>query len=88
MSPKELDMQSPVVIDKWIDINSDQARMLDDDLDLSKKMMRIGLEANMMFFDNDGRMWGRDEKKSICYPFHFESGKKLIGYRSCKKAAN
>ena len=88
MSPSELDKQSPVCIDRWIDVDSEEAKLKDEDRSLTKKMMRIGFEDGWMHTDNDGRIWGFDKERNIYYPFHFEDGKQLVGYRIAKKAAN
>ena len=88
MTAKEFDLQSPVKIDRWIDIGSSEAKELDEDLDLAKRIMRIGFEDSWMSTDSLGRIWGFDPKRNIYFPFHFENGKELIGYRIAKKAAN
>lgn len=88
LNPAELDKQSPVNIDRWIDIDSEEAKLKDEDRALTKKMIRIGFEDGWMHTDNDGRIWGYDKGRNIYYPFHFEDGKKLLGYRMAKKAVN
>jgi hypothetical protein len=88
-SPKELDEQSKIRIDRWIDVESTECKELDDNYALTKKMIRMlhDKEPAYLFTDTHGRLWGRGEDNSF-YPFHFEYGKKLIGYRLSKKAAN
>jgi len=86
-SPRELDTQSPVKIDRWVDIDTQEWRDLDEDPALTKKMMKIGFEANVLFTDSMGRIWGKGEGGKY-YPFHFDKGPKLYGFRLSKKAAN
>ncbi len=88
MTPAELDKQSPVKIDRWVDIDSEEAKTLDEDRALTKKMVRIGFEDKWMITDNLGRIWGFNAEKNLFFPFHFENGKELIGYRMAKVAAN
>ena len=88
MTPQEFDAQSPVKIDKWLDIESSDAKDMDSDRDLTKKMIRIGFEDGWMVTDSLGRIWGKSESKGTYFPFHFEYGKQLIGYRIAAKAAN
>lgn len=87
-TPKELDAQSLVVLDGWIDIDSERWRDVDDDPGLTKKFLRLGFQAPAyLFTDTDGRIWGRGEN-GYYYPYHLEYGKKKYGLRMPKKAAN
>jgi len=87
-TPKELDRQSGVHIDKWIDIDSPECIELDDGYrDFTKQCIRFGFESGHMFCDTDGRIWG-GVKGGLYFPFHFEAGTKLYGYKFSKKAAN
>ena len=86
--PKELDKQSPVFIDEWLDIDSNKCKMLDDDRAFTKKCILIGMESGFMSTDSDGRYWGFDAKKNTYYPLHFNVGNKLYGYKQSKKASN
>ena len=88
MTPADFDKQSPVKIDRWIDIDSEEAKAKDPDRAFAKKLLRIGFEDGWLQTDSDGRVWGFDPKRNIYYPTHFEDGKKLLGYRIAKKAAN
>lgn len=88
LTPAEFDKQSPVKIDRWIDIDSSEAKELDEDRVLTKKMVRIGFEDGWMHLDSLGRIWGKGNTKDTYFPFHFENGKELIGYRMTKKAVN
>jgi hypothetical protein len=86
MSPKELDAQSPVKIDEWLDIDGERCKELDPDRKNTKFFMKIGFEDKFLFTDISGRIWGRGSDNY--YPFHFNIGKKLYGFRIAKKAAN
>ena len=87
-SPKELDEQSPITLDGWVDIDSERWREIDDDPGLTKKWLRLGFQEPAYFFtDTDGRVWGRGEN-GYWYPYHIEYGKKKYGLRIAKKAAN
>ena len=87
-SPKELDAQSAIKIDRWIAIDSEEWKELDDNPALTKKFLRLGFqEPAYLFTDTLGRVWGRGENGKY-YPFHFNKGKTLIGYRLPQKAAN
>lgn len=87
-SPRELDAQSKIKIDRWIDIDSEEWRELDDDPGLTKKFLKLGFKEPAYFFtDSDGRVWGKGEDGRY-YPFHFRKWAKNIGYRLPKKAAN
>jgi hypothetical protein len=86
--PKELDAQSKIKIDRWIDVDSEESWELDDDPALTKKLIRLGFQKPEYFFtDSMGRIWGRGEDGHY-YPYHFTSYGKNIGYRLPKKAAN
>jgi len=89
LSPKELDTQSKIKISKWIDVESEECRALDDNYALTKKMIRMLYEKEpaYLFTDQRGYLWGMGEDGRY-YPFHFEYQGKLIGYRLSKKAAN
>jgi hypothetical protein len=88
-APKDLDAQSKIMIDEWIDVDSDEVRSMDDNYALTKKMIRMlhDKEPAYLFTDSLGRLFGKGED-GFYYPFHFEYGKKLIGYRLSTKAAN
>ncbi len=85
LSPTELDKQSLLKIDKWLDIDSEECKDKDPDYALTKRFLRILKDD--LFTDKLGRIWGRGEDSRF-YPFHFNIGKKLYGFRVAKKAAN
>jgi hypothetical protein len=88
MTPKELDAQSPIKIDRWVDVSSAECKELDDTYAFTKKCIAIGMEDKWMFVDSLGRIWGKSSDSTTCFPFHFEHGKQLIGYRLSTRAAN
>ncbi len=87
---QELDAQSPVKIDRWIDVDSEECKDMDETPDFTRKIMRIGFEDGWLFTDLQGRIWGhaKNEENGPFFPFHFEWGSQLIGYRISKRAAN
>ena len=89
MTPMELDNQSPIKIDRWIEVHSQECKELDDGLHwFTLKCINIGFEDGWMIADMHGRIWGRNRETGIYYPFHTEHGKELVGYRLSGKAAN
>ena len=89
ISPKELDAQSPVKISRWLDIDSEECKELDQDRQFTNKILRFGFEDKWLKVDAQGRVFGLDPQNNLYYPLHFEGRKKeLIGYRITKKAAN
>ena len=87
ITPADLDKQSPIKIDKWLDIDSEECKEKDPDRALSKKWMKICMEDGFLFTDSLGRVWGRGET-GVCFPYHFNVGKRLYGFRVSAKAAN
>lgn len=85
-SAKQLDSQCKVKITRWIDIDSEECAMLDPDIALAKKWAKLLMPDGSLFTDSEGRIWGKG--KEGYYPFHFEVGNKLYGYRMSKKATN
>jgi hypothetical protein len=85
-SPKELDAQSKIRIDEWVDVESERCKEIDDDYALTKRIVKM-LYPEYLFTDTLGRLWGRGED-NLFYPYHFTYGKKQIGFRLSNKAAN
>lgn len=88
LNPEQLDAQCPVKIDRWIDIDSEEAKRIDDNRAFTKKIIKIGFEGSYLFIDTHGRLWGKTKKCDQYSPLHIEHGNKLIGYRMSKNAAN
>jgi hypothetical protein len=87
-SPQELDRQAKIIVDEWLEVESDLCRQMDDNYLLTKKIIKLGFqEPAYLFADSNGRLWGRGEDDHY-YPFHFIVEDKVIGYRLSKKAAN
>jgi hypothetical protein len=87
-SPKELDAQSIVKIDEWVDLGSERWRDTDDDPALTKQWVKLLMsEPAYLVADSYGRLWGK-RKDGGYDPYHYNYGKKLIGIRLAKKAAN
>jgi hypothetical protein len=83
LKPSELDKQSPVSLDGWVDIDSERFKEVDDNPSFTKKIIRLGIVNP----DSLGRLWGKN-KDDVYYPLHLEYGKKKYGIRIAKKAAN
>jgi hypothetical protein len=88
-SPQELDAQSKIQISRWIDIESQECREIDENYSFTKQMIRTlhDQEPQYLFTDQNGRLWGKGVDQRY-YPFHMEYKGKLIGYRLSKKASN
>jgi hypothetical protein len=87
LTPQQLDKQNSVLIDSWIDINCARAQEWDNDHDLSIKWMKMAAEAQMLRIDTQGRLWG-ESGDGKWFPYHFEHGNKLVGYKLSSLAAN
>lgn len=87
LTPEELDLQSSVVLDDWVDIDSERWKDTDDNPMFTKKILRMGM-GDFLFVDTLGRVWGKSKEENKFYPFHYEYGKKKYGYRIPGKAAN
>jgi hypothetical protein len=84
--PKTLDAQARVQVDRWVDLYSVECRDLDSGYKLAIEWFKM-LEGTNLFTDSNGRIFGKGND-GTWYPFHFQAGKKLIGYRVSAKAAN
>jgi len=87
MRPQELDQQSNVNISRWVELNSQECRDMDDSYHFTQKCVKIGFEDGWMIVDAMGRLWGKG-KAGEYFPFHFTYGNQNIGYRISAKAAN
>lgn len=88
-TPKELDAQSKIQLDGWVDLDSEEWRQVDDLPALTKKAIKLLMtgDPQYLFTDLLGRVWGKGEDNCF-YPFHVEYGSKKFGIRMPKKAAN
>lgn len=87
LKPTELDSQSPVKIDEWLDIDSDRCKQVDDNRPITKKWMAMLMADKTLQTDSMGRVWGQG-KEGQWYPYHLESHGKLYGIRVAKQASN
>lgn len=87
-NPSQLDEQSSVKIDEWLDIDSDKCKSVDDNRPLTKKWLHMLMKDYSLQTDSLGRVWGRNEDTGKWYPYHLENGNKLYGIRIAKQAAN
>ncbi len=67
-TPKELDAQSRVHIDRWIDVDSVECKEIDDGYDLTKKIIRLlfDKEPAYLFADQRGYLWGKGDNGYSC----------------------
>jgi hypothetical protein len=87
-SPQELDQQAKIIVDKWLEVESEDCRKMDQNYFLTKRIIELGFqEPAYLMADQNGRLWGRGVDQ-YWYPFHFEYDGQLIGYKLSKKAAN
>jgi hypothetical protein len=88
-SPDELDKQVTVQISRWIELYSEECRMIDDNYDFTMKLVKMLLlkEPAYLFTDSSGRIFGKGQDGTF-YPFHTEYQGKLVGYKISKRAAN
>lgn len=87
-SPAALDAQSKIKVHRWIELGSEEWRMLDETPEFTKRIVHLGFqEPAYLFTDLNGRIWGKGED-GYYYPFHFNKGTTIIGYRISKRAAN
>lgn len=87
LSPAQLDAQGRVQITEWVDINSPKAQELDDDPVLSVKWLVLGVQSGFICIDTMGRLWGAGDHGSY-YPYHFQHGTNLYGYKVSTRASN
>ncbi len=95
ITSQQLDAQSPVKIDRFVEFYGEDARAVDSDRDLTKFMLGILLEGGSVCLDDLGRIWGKGgTDKTKFYPFHIEHDwnvgrrPKLVGFRFSQKASN
>lgn len=86
MKAKDLDAQSTVYISKWVEVDSDECRRLDDNRPFTKKCIRVLEETGNLVVDEQGRIWGRGD--TYYYPLHIEVNGRNYGFKMAKKALN
>lgn len=87
-SPKELDRNSPVKIDEWVELGSERHYEVDDNPALTKKwFLMLSKEPVYIHLDNLGRCFCFNAEGQWT-PYHCERGNRKYGIRVSKKAAN
>lgn len=86
MNPQELDDQNKILIEKWLDIDSEELRYKDQDRKFTRYCLKAGLKDGFLIVDSLGRVWLKSTDKY--FPYHINVGKKNFGIRVAKKAAN
>jgi hypothetical protein len=88
LSAKQLDEQSSIKIDRWLDVHSDECKSIDDNREFTLHCLKLGMrEPAFLFTDSRGYLWGYG-KEGKYFPFHLEHGSKLIGLKLSAKASN
>jgi hypothetical protein len=86
--PKDLDRQCQISLHRWIDLFSEEAKMLDPDHKLSVEWFKmLTQEPADLHLDANGRIWMISNNGIWC-PYHFSYGNQLIGYKISSKATN
>lgn len=80
MTPAELDAQSPIKVNRWVDVHSDECKIIDDGThDFTLLCIKYGMEDGSMFTDSLVRLWGK-WGNGPCHPFHAEYGSQIIDF--------
>jgi hypothetical protein len=89
-SPQELDAQSPVDIDEWVDIGSVKFyEIVGEDISSFDYFIRVGFrDPPFLYTDSLGRVWGKLDTSNKWFPFHDLVNGKAYGYRYPGKAIN
>jgi hypothetical protein len=88
LTPKFLDMQSDIFIDRWLDADSEEFKKIDDNPEATKLFLRVGFQEPSYFFvDSLSRVWGKCKNGSYA-PFHMSYNGTNIGIKIAKKASN
>jgi hypothetical protein len=87
LSPKELDLQCKVSIDRWVDLNSEEAKRLDPKHKETLHWFKVCQGPGGLMLDNLGRIFGKGAEGRY-YPYHINVDGKLIGFRISAKALN
>lgn len=89
MSPKDLDAQSVIQVDEWVDLGSQKHRDTDEWYVLSTSLLEKSSENGFLKIDSLGRLWvhGIDQE---FLPYHYDSkaGNQFLGLRIATAAAN
>lgn len=89
MKPVDLDRQSPVKIDRWLDVDSEEFKRIDPDTWVTKQLLRRGLACDALMTDSDGRVWSNPiDPNDKRFPLNFTEGGITYGYRIPERAHN
>lgn len=85
--PQQLDAQSPVHIDEWVQVGSPLFKKLIGDQFSFDYFTKVGFrDPPFLFLDELGRVWGKSEDK--WFPFHDRVHGKNYGYRYANTEQN
>jgi len=87
LTSMQLDSQSCIQLDGWVEVGSEQAKRLDQDHALAIEWLHMGSQDGWFVVDTQGRIFGKSLDNNY-FPYHFESGDKKYGYRMSTLAAN
>lgn len=73
-----------IKIDRWLDIESEEFKKLDDASSIRQFMLR-GLKCEAIKPDNNGNLYTNDNLRN---PLHDKIDGELIGYKWSAKASN
>jgi hypothetical protein len=87
LTPKQLDAQSIILIDKWLDIHSEECEEKDNNIALSKNWLNLLSKDGTLSTDSMGRIWMKNDDNGY-HPYHFDFKNKNYGYRLAVSADN
>lgn len=86
VSSDDLIRNSPFTIKKWVDLYSDELKMMVNDHKAIHTMIRSMIKDNHVYVDAHGRIWSYSFGSYS--PVHIEYGKNKYGIRLIKAASN
>lgn len=88
LTPVELDAQSPIKVERWVDIDSREMQEMDDMPTLTRNWLQIGMKQDVFKLDSQGRVWYQINKNEPYQPFTFTYYGREIGIRMSVMATN
>lgn len=89
INPLELDNQSPIKINRWMNVESEAFKDMDDNEEFTKTILKMGFESpQFLWLDSKGRIWGKGNEKDKYYPLHLTYGGLNIGFMISRTASN
>lgn len=86
-TPKELDAQSTIKVDEWVDVESEKFQQVCQERGAFDYILKVGLrDPAFIHADALGRLWGKGSHE--WFPFHDVIDGRTYGYRISKKASN